>query len=80
MLKVTGFYVNKRMDNMFKVASKLGLKALVVTVACIASASLDVEASKGIITLDAGHGHNTPGKRAADGSFREWDINDKVAD
>ena len=33
-----------------------------------------------IVTIDSGHGHNTPGKRAVDDSFREWDINDRVAD
>lgn len=32
------------------------------------------------ITLDAGHGLNTSGKRAFDDSFREWQINDRVAD
>ena len=80
MLKVTGFYVNEKLSNMVKTTSKLGLKALAITIACVSSASLTVEASKGTITLDAGHGHNTPGKRAVDDSFREWDINDKVAD
>ena len=39
-----------------------------------------LEASAFTVTLDAGHGYNTPGKRAADGSFREWEINDRVAD
>lgn len=36
---------------------------------------------KQIITIDAGHGGNgsTAGKRAFDGSFYEWDINDRVA-
>ena len=39
-------------------------------------------ASEGMITIDAGHGGNnsTAGKRAANGDFYEWDINDKVAD
>lgn len=34
-----------------------------------------------IVTIDAGHGGSgsTPGKRAYDGSFYEWEINDKVA-
>ena len=32
-----------------------------------------------VITIDAGHGHFTDGKRAFDDSFREWDINNKVA-
>ena len=32
-----------------------------------------------VITIDAGHGYNTSGKRAYDGSFREWEINDKIA-
>lgn len=38
-------------------------------------------ASEGMITIDAGHGGNnsTAGKRAANGDFYEWDINDKVA-
>ena len=35
---------------------------------------------KQTITLDAGHGFNTSGKRAYDDSFREWQINDRVAD
>ena len=39
-----------------------------------------VEASAFTITIDAGHGVNTPGKRAVDDSFREWQINDAVAD
>lgn len=38
------------------------------------------EASAFTITIDAGHGVNTPGKRAVDDSFREWQINDAVAD
>ena len=39
-------------------------------------------ASEGMITIDAGHGGNnsTAGKRAANGDFYEWDINDEVAD
>ena len=39
-------------------------------------------ASEGMITIDAGHGGNnsTARKRAANGDFYEWDINDKVAD
>ena len=39
-------------------------------------------ASEGMITIDAGHGGNTStaGKRAANGDFYEWDINDNVAD
>ena len=39
-----------------------------------------VQAADGVITIDAGHGHNTGGKRAVDDAFREWDINDAVAD
>ena len=39
-----------------------------------------LEASAFTVTIDSGHGHNTPGKRAVDDSFREWDINDRVAD
>lgn len=38
------------------------------------------QAAEGMITIDAGHGHYTSGKRTPDDSFREWDINDKVAD
>ena len=40
------------------------------------------QAAEGMITIDAGHGGNnsTAGKRAANGAFYEWDINDKVAD
>lgn len=33
-----------------------------------------------VVSIDAGHGINTPGKRAVDDSFREWQINDAVAD
>lgn len=39
-----------------------------------------VHAADGVITLDAGHGYYTGGKRAPDNSFHEWEINDKVAD
>ena len=39
-----------------------------------------VFAADGVITLDAGHGYYTGGKRAPDDSFHEWEINDKVAD
>ena len=38
-----------------------------------------LEAQAFTVTIDAGHGHNTPGKRAVDDSFREWDINARVA-
>lgn len=38
-----------------------------------------LEAQAFTVTIDAGHGHNTPGKRAVDDSFREWDINSRVA-
>jgi N-acetylmuramoyl-L-alanine amidase len=34
---------------------------------------------KQTLTIDAGHGFNTSGKRAYDDSFREWQINDRVA-
>ena len=61
--------------------------AVMVYVAITFYNSLDnivdtVFAADGIITLDAGHGgsNSTPGKRAANGDFYEWDINDKVAD
>ena len=43
-------------------------------------ASPILEASAFTVTIDSGHGHDTPGKRAVDDSFREWDINDRVAD
>lgn len=38
-------------------------------------------ANEFIVTIDAGHGGSgsTPGKRAYDGSFYEWEINDRVA-
>ena len=39
-----------------------------------------LEAQAFTVTIDAGHGHETPGKRAVDDSFREWDVNDAVAD
>lgn len=32
-----------------------------------------------LIAIDAGHGHNTPGKRVPDDSMREWDFNSNVA-
>lgn len=51
-----------------------------VSLASLLLASPILEASAFTVTLDAGHGYNTPGKRAADGSFREWEINDRVAD
>ena len=37
-------------------------------------------AADGVISIDAGHGHNTSGKRNPEDLFREWDINDAVAD
>ena len=51
-----------------------------VSLASLLLASPILEASAFTVTIDAGHGYNTPGKRAADGSFREWQINDAVAD
>ena len=39
-----------------------------------------LEASAFTVTIDAGHGQHTPGKRAVDNSFHEWEINDRVAD
>ena len=51
-----------------------------VSLASLLLVSPILEASAFTVTLDAGHGYNTPGKRAADGSFREWEINDRVAD
>ena len=38
------------------------------------------QAAEGMITIDAGHGYNTSGKRTPDDAFREWNINDVVAD
>ena len=32
-----------------------------------------------LIAIDAGHGHNTAGKRAPDDSMREWDFNSATA-
>ena len=51
-----------------------------VSLASLLLASPILEASAFTVTIDSGHGHNTPGKRAVDDSFREWDINDRVAD
>lgn len=51
----------------------VGLASLLLT-------SPILEASAFTVTIDAGHGHETPGKRAVDDSFREWDINARVAD
>ena len=50
------------------------------SLASLLLASPILEASAFTVTIDSGHGHNTPGKRAVDDSFREWDINDRVAD
>ena len=52
---------------------KLGMAGMLL-------ASPILEAQAFTITIDAGHGINTPGKRAVDDSFREWDVNDRVAD
>ena len=51
-----------------------------VSLASLLLASPILEASAFTIGLDAGHGYNTSGKRAVDGSFREWEVNDRVAD
>lgn len=51
-----------------------------VGMASMLLASPLLEAQAFTITIDAGHGVNTPGKRAVDDSFREWQINDAVAD
>ena len=51
-----------------------------VSLASLLLASPILEASAFTVTIDSGHGHNTPGKRAVDDSFREWDVNDRVAD
>ena len=51
-----------------------------VSLASLLLTSPLLEASAFTVTIDAGHGHNTPGKRAVDDSFREWDINARVAD
>ena len=50
------------------------------SLASLLLASPILEASAFTIGLDAGHGYNTSGKRAVDGSFREWEVNDRVAD
>ena len=50
-----------------------------VSLASLLLVSPLIEASAFTVTIDAGHGHNTPGKRAVDDSFREWDVNDRVA-
>ena len=55
-------------------------KLVKVSLASLLLASPILEASAFTVTIDSGHGHNTPGKRAVDDSFREWDINDRVAD
>ena len=51
-----------------------------VGMASMLLASPLLEAQSFTVTIDAGHGVNTPGKRAVDDSFREWQINDAVAD
>ena len=51
-----------------------------VSLASLLLVSPLLEASAFTVTIDSGHGHNTPGKRAVDDSFREWDVNDRVAD
>ena len=55
-------------------------KLVNVSLASLLLVSPLIEASAFTVTIDAGHGYNTPGKRAADSSFREWQINDAVAD
>ena len=50
------------------------------SLASLLLASPILEASAFTIGLDAGHGQHTPGKRAVDNSFHEWEINDRVAD
>ena len=51
-----------------------------VSLASLLLVSPLIEASAFTVTIDSGHGHNTPGKRAVDNSFHEWDVNDRVAD
>ena len=51
-----------------------------VSLASLLLASPILEASAFTVTIDAGHGQHTPGKRAVDNSFHEWEINDRVAD
>lgn len=51
-----------------------------VSLASLLLASPILEASAFTVGLDAGHGQHTPGKRAVDNSFHEWEINDRVAD
>ena len=55
-------------------------KLVKVSLASLLLGSPILEASAFTVTIDAGHGHNTPGKRAVNDEFREWDINDAVAD
>ena len=62
----------------FKIA--VGVYLAVMWYSAIDNIVDTVFAADGIITLDAGHGYHTAGKRAPDNSFHEWEINDKVAD
>ena len=64
----------------FKVA--VGVYLAVMWYSALDNVIDTVYAADGLITIDAGHGgsNSTPGKRAANGDFYEWDINDKVAD
>lgn len=51
-----------------------------VSLAGILLGSPLLEAQAFTVGIDCGHGYNTSGKRAVDGSFREWEVNDRVAD
>ena len=65
------------MVNMSKVIK--ATLAILVVLPFVQSTHLYASAD-GLITIDAGHGYYTAGKRAYDESFREWEINDKVTD
>ena len=75
MIKFTLKIMNSRF---FKIA--VGVYIAVLWYTAIDRAVDTVFAADGVITLDAGHGYYTGGKRAPDNSFHEWEINDKVAD
>ena len=75
MIKFTLKIMNSRF---FKIA--VGVYIAVLWYTAIDRVVDVVHAADGVITLDAGHGYYTGGKRAPDNSFHEWEINDKVAD
>ena len=76
--KTARFALRVMNSRWFKVA--VGVYLAVLWYGALDNVIDTVFAADGVISIDAGHGINTGGKRAPDDSFREWQINDKVAD